>query len=252
ARARLKTSLKIGRVKRSSTPTTQAHNLSDVLWTSLLALQQSSDAFPPLKSAVGGVVALWDVAKRAKHSKADARGLALRAQEILGVIADAVPDPSTITPALLLSIQRFTVLLDESTHSVESIVFASSVSRVIHLNRDEQTIQHIQRRLDDAHADLLLASTIRVEVQQAALALKQEQTYLDVKKVSLIADALAQDTLFLRRITVVSAAFFWGLPPELYVKGPGYQSRQAKSKFRTLGSASAISAFPNLERTTTR
>ncbi|KAJ7138947.1 hypothetical protein C8R46DRAFT_1136582 [Mycena filopes] len=209
-RARLKTSLKIGRLKRSSTPT-QTHNLSDVLWTSLRALQESSDAFPPLKSAVGGVMALWDVAQRAKHSKADARGLALRAQEILEVIADAVPDPSTITPAMLLSIERFTILLDDSTHAVESIAFASSVSRVMHLNRNEQTLQHIQRRLDDAHADFLLASTVRLEIQQAALALKQEETRVDVKKISLIAETLAPDILFLRRIALVST-FFWQSP----------------------------------------
>jgi hypothetical protein len=36
---------------------------SDVLWTSLCALKDSADAFPPLKSAVGGVVALWEIAE---------------------------------------------------------------------------------------------------------------------------------------------------------------------------------------------
>lgn len=37
--------------------------LPDILWTSVLALKESADAFPPLKSAVGGVVALCDIAE---------------------------------------------------------------------------------------------------------------------------------------------------------------------------------------------
>ncbi|KAJ7176985.1 hypothetical protein C8R46DRAFT_47411 [Mycena filopes] len=125
-RGRFKNSAKIGRLKLYSTPT--ANNLSDVLWNSLRVIRDSSDALPPLKSAAGGVMALWDVAKRAKHSKADARGLALRAQDIVKVIADAVPNATTITPAMLLSIERFTALLDESTHAVEAIALANSLT----------------------------------------------------------------------------------------------------------------------------
>jgi hypothetical protein len=34
---------------------------SDILWISLCALKESADALPPLKSAVDGVVALWEI-----------------------------------------------------------------------------------------------------------------------------------------------------------------------------------------------
>jgi hypothetical protein len=37
--------------------------LPDILSTSLFALKESADAFPPLKGAVGGVLAVWDVAQ---------------------------------------------------------------------------------------------------------------------------------------------------------------------------------------------
>jgi hypothetical protein len=37
--------------------------LPDVSWTSLLALKESADAFPPLKAAVGGVIAICDIAE---------------------------------------------------------------------------------------------------------------------------------------------------------------------------------------------
>jgi hypothetical protein len=44
-------------------PPRASHTLPDVLWTSMLALRDSADAFPPLKSAVGGVIALCDIAE---------------------------------------------------------------------------------------------------------------------------------------------------------------------------------------------
>ena len=40
-----------------------AAHTCDIAWTSLTALQQSADGFPPLKSVVGGVLSVWDVAE---------------------------------------------------------------------------------------------------------------------------------------------------------------------------------------------
>ena len=37
--------------------------LPDVLWTSLFALKESAEAFPPLKAAVGGAIAICDIAE---------------------------------------------------------------------------------------------------------------------------------------------------------------------------------------------
>jgi hypothetical protein len=94
------------------------------------ALKESADTFPPLKSAVSGVVALFEIAEvggclhlaatpkhadiatrtpqRAKHAKSDAHAIALRTKEILDVVADAVPDGSAIPAPMAQSIQRFT------------------------------------------------------------------------------------------------------------------------------------------------
>jgi hypothetical protein len=43
------------------TKTSHVNTFSDAMWTSLWALKESSDAFPPLKSATSGVVALWEI-----------------------------------------------------------------------------------------------------------------------------------------------------------------------------------------------
>ncbi|KAJ7916874.1 hypothetical protein B0H13DRAFT_1996782, partial [Mycena leptocephala] len=183
--------------------------LPDILSTSLFALKESADAFPPLKGAVGGVLAVWDVAQRAKHSKSDACEIALRTEKILNVIADAVPDGSAISPPLLHSIERFTVLLDSIRRSMEGIAFSGKLDRFVHLRRNEHALQTIKTQLDDAYRDLLAASVLRGEVQQtqityqqAQFGLQQTQVQLDLKKVAAVNKQLlryAQITCFFGR-----------------------------------------------------
>ncbi|KAJ7918530.1 hypothetical protein B0H13DRAFT_288101 [Mycena leptocephala] len=197
--------------------------LPDVLWTSLRALNESSDAFPVLKSAVGAVVSICDIAQRAKHSKSDACGIALRTKEILDVVADAVPDPLAIPPLMLQSIMRFTNLLDEIRPRLEAIALTTVISRVLHLNRNERLLQGIKAQLDDAYRDLVAASTLRVEVQQTKIAVQQTklsvqqtqlyvqqtQTQLDVGQIVQATECLAADLsrlLFYSRFTVFLAS----------------------------------------------
>ncbi|KAJ7438566.1 hypothetical protein B0H11DRAFT_2293833 [Mycena galericulata] len=116
--------------------------LPDVLRTSLLALEESAHAFPPLKSPVAGVVPVWEIAQRAKHCKSDACDIVLRTQEILDVVAETVPDPFTI-PAPHLR--------DDIRCRVEAIALTGGVSRVMHLNRDDDVLREINKRLDEAY-----------------------------------------------------------------------------------------------------
>ncbi|KAJ7087477.1 hypothetical protein C8R44DRAFT_893183 [Mycena epipterygia] len=203
--------------------------LPDILRTSLLALKESTDAFPPLKSTVGGVIALLEIAERAKHSKSDARAIALRTKEIFDVIAAAVGPAPTIPRPMRKSIERFTALLVEIRGSMEKISLSGGVSRVVHLNRNERALQEIQSKLDDAYRDFVAASALRLEVQQARiaaqqahltvqqtqlamqqtqLATQQSKTHIDVGKVSAATNTLASDlsrVLFYSRFTVFLA-----------------------------------------------
>ncbi|KAH9961047.1 hypothetical protein BC827DRAFT_1376429 [Russula dissimulans] len=56
---------------------------TDTMRTSLELLSQTSDVFPPLKSAVGGVLALWDLVERVKDVEDEARALLQRANETI-------------------------------------------------------------------------------------------------------------------------------------------------------------------------
>ncbi|KAJ7087484.1 hypothetical protein C8R44DRAFT_893191 [Mycena epipterygia] len=188
--------------------------LPDVLRTSLLALKESTDAFPPLKSTVGGVIALLEIAERAKHSKSDARAIALRTKEIFDVIAAAVGPAPAIPQPMRKSIERFNALLVEIRGHMKEIALTGGVSRVVHLNRNERTLQDIKAKLDDAYRDFLAASALRLEVQQANLAVQQahlaaqqrqltaqqallatqqSQTHIDVGKVSAMTKSLASE-----------------------------------------------------------
>ncbi|KAJ7877830.1 hypothetical protein B0H13DRAFT_2668241 [Mycena leptocephala] len=149
----------------------------DILFLTLLALKESADAFPPLKRVMSGVTALFVISERAKHCKSDARDIFLRTMTIIDVIADSIPDGSAIPPPLLISIERFTVLLDEIRGSMKVIALSSGVSRIVHLNRNERILQDIKTKLDEGYRDLVAASSLRVETQPAV---QQTQTLFNI------------------------------------------------------------------------
>ncbi|KAJ7779007.1 hypothetical protein B0H16DRAFT_802385 [Mycena metata] len=212
--------------------------LPDIISTSLVALKESADAFPPLKSAVGGVLAVWDVAQRAKHSKADAHAIALRTQTILDMMADALPDPSAIPPAMLSSIERFTLLLDEICTSMEVLTRSSGVFRLANLNCNERLLQEIKDQLDEAYRDFQVASTLRIEAQQAALVVSQAdqhfQTRIAVQTMAVSPQNLLRRLTYLFRIPWRTASprfcftpnfsFFYPAPENAIVLLSGFLS----------------------------
>ncbi|KAK7063429.1 hypothetical protein R3P38DRAFT_2818578 [Favolaschia claudopus] len=152
-----------------------SRTIPDTTFTLLQALEQSADACPPLKSAVGGVRALWAIANRAKNCKTDALDIAERSNGILNNIAEAVPDASAISKPMRESIERFVLLLDDIRSEVEEIARTSKKSRLLHLNRNEQRVMRIQARLDHAEQDLLQASMLRTEARVEHVVAQQTQ-----------------------------------------------------------------------------
>ncbi|KAJ7051564.1 hypothetical protein C8F01DRAFT_1174238 [Mycena amicta] len=144
---------------------------SDIALTSLTALRESADAFPPLKSTVGGFLALWNTIERVKTSKQNAKALRLRAYKVLEALTDAVPDPSNIPPSMLMSIQRFNDVLIEAVNAMEPLTKRRSL---LSLNRDEATLELFNRRLDESFQTFTIAGLTRVETQ--LLAIKADAT----------------------------------------------------------------------------
>jgi hypothetical protein len=105
-----------------------------------------------------------------KHSKIDSCAVALRAKDILDVIAEAVPDGSTIPEPMLRRIERFTSYVSLSRRSqftdfsasrllhdirrlLAEIEHSGRFSRVVHLNRNEHALQGFKAQLDEAYRD---------------------------------------------------------------------------------------------------
>ncbi|KAJ6577715.1 hypothetical protein B0H19DRAFT_1121163 [Mycena capillaripes] len=147
---------------------------SDIALTSLTALRESADAFPPLKSAVGGVLVLWNTAERVKTSKERAQALSRRAYEVLEALTDAVPDPSNIHPFTLVSIQRFDDVLREAHDAMTPLTKRRFMSSFSSLNRDEVTLEVFNRRLDESFQTFTIAGLTRVDTQ--LLAIKADAT----------------------------------------------------------------------------
>ncbi|KAJ7575954.1 hypothetical protein C8J56DRAFT_900562 [Mycena floridula] len=133
---------------------------ADVSRTTLIALKESSDAFPPLKS-------------RLKSCKSEARALANRCKDVLEHLADAVqPDPANIPPTLMRDLSRFQLLLDDILASTEKMARQpTGTFRVLkglkglkRLNRDESELGQFHRCLDEAGQAFVVATTARVEV----------------------------------------------------------------------------------------
>ncbi|KAJ7575399.1 hypothetical protein C8J56DRAFT_1063640 [Mycena floridula] len=147
----------------------------DIAQTSLIALKESSDAFPPLKSLVGGVLVLWETAQRLERNKSDIDGLARRCVEILEVLADAIPDPTNIAPEILTRILHFECLIHEiTTWTKERAKSKEWIPRLLSLNRNEDRLSDFRRRLDEACQSFMLGSALRLEIKVDATVAKAD------------------------------------------------------------------------------
>jgi len=129
----------------------------------LTALKETADAFPPLKSAVGGVIHVLDLAQRVKSNKEECRKLASRAEGILDKIAVAVPDATCISPDLL-RIDEFTRTLDDIKCFMTPLCHESVMKRIVLHKERESLLIEFNRRLDDALKSFMLISTIKIEM----------------------------------------------------------------------------------------
>ncbi|KAJ7138955.1 hypothetical protein C8R46DRAFT_1136595, partial [Mycena filopes] len=160
-------------VKLKAPSSSTSNAVLDSIHTSLVVLKESADVFPLLKSVVGGVLALCDIAKRAKSSKSHAREITVRANRIVDVIYNAVPDATTIPKPMEDSIEQFVILLKKIKSSLATIALSSRVSRLVHLNRNEHILRDMKAELDEAYRDFTVASAVRVEVQQTQILFQQ-------------------------------------------------------------------------------
>ncbi|KAJ7273778.1 hypothetical protein C8J57DRAFT_1714847 [Mycena rebaudengoi] len=126
----------------------------DTIRTSLELVQRSADVCPPLKSAVGAVCALCDLADASRSSSriaasdANAEALAWRAFIILETILNSIDSNKPVPPHLRHSIEQFEQLLSEIRTAMEVLAKENRVLRVLRLRRNESQLTEFIARLD--------------------------------------------------------------------------------------------------------
>ena len=109
-----------------------------------------------------------------KNSKTNAQILLNRSVEILEILADALPDPSDIPSPMLISINRFEKyvfryqavfnshdvfcprLLLEIEDAMKPLTKQRPLKSLLHLNRNEDTLDDFHRRLDEAFQSFMV------------------------------------------------------------------------------------------------
>ncbi|KAF8072100.1 hypothetical protein FPV67DRAFT_1447530 [Lyophyllum atratum] len=135
---------------------------ADIAKTSLIALKESADGFPPLKGAAGAVLAVWNIAERVRTSKKEAKDIAVRCHETLEVLADAVvPEPFNICPRMQADIQKFTILLGDISQELEPLQRHTWMSSILRLNRNEAKLANVRQRLEEVHKIFMLSCALR-------------------------------------------------------------------------------------------
>nr|GAT59698.1 predicted protein [Mycena chlorophos] len=148
-------------------PTKHTKDAADGIRTALEVLECACDAFPPLKSAVAGVCALWDLADKCAGNQDDARELAAHATEILDSIYCALnPQRSAPPSSVLPHFLRFESVLLEIRKELEGLSSESRVKQFFHLRRNQSVILHSKTKLDRAY----VAFMVGLQVAQAVRA----------------------------------------------------------------------------------
>ncbi|KAJ7441949.1 hypothetical protein B0H11DRAFT_1932671 [Mycena galericulata] len=194
----------------SATPAFLAES-SDAIREFLSLVKESTDIFPPLKSAVGGVLAVWDLADvllavfRLFRIIDDLVAIASRAVAIFDSIFNAVGRSTTISPGMLQDILKFEELLHEITTTMEA-QSKPRFRRLLRLRKQESRLTRFTSRLDAASETFKIGSTARVE-------LVVEKIQADVSTAAL-ANVLEQTNILLRgEIQVLRTLVLFGLSP---------------------------------------
>ncbi|KAJ7740457.1 hypothetical protein DFH07DRAFT_965345 [Mycena maculata] len=196
--------------------------IRDAIQIFIHLLNKSADACPPLKSAAGGVLAVWDLADRVSASDGNAQVLAWRALDILDTIYNAVGDGShRIPPGMLPEIQKFEKLLLEISAAMEAQLKPGWARRVLHLRRHESELARFTSRLIAVSEAFKIGSSARVELavdkiqgSSTRVELAVVKIQADVSSTAALAGILEQSNIRLRtEVHVLRTVVLFGLSP---------------------------------------
>ncbi|KAJ7450338.1 hypothetical protein FB451DRAFT_1285739 [Mycena latifolia] len=169
----------------------------DAVRTTLELAHESADVFPPLKSALGAVVAVCNLADRVAAFDTDSETLAWRCIAMLDTIYTSIEgtSPDALPPDMLHNIVQFEQLLTEIQNTMEKCLQKCRLRRVLHLRRHESQLAKFTSKLDSAAEVFAIGAmtgqSVALANQTVALAHIEEE----VKKISVVSSALEKSNI---------------------------------------------------------
>ncbi|VDB91366.1 unnamed protein product [Peniophora sp. CBMAI 1063] len=150
----------------------------DVLLLGLEALAQPADAFPLLKSAVGGLLFLTKQIELVPSEKEQILDIFAQIDGFAASLVRAIPDATALSPAYEAAIQALAKDIQAESLDVEAIVRQHSVAHFLRAKRHSGQLDQLMRCLDQAdksfNRTMLPTVEIRVlEIRECVLPLRE-------------------------------------------------------------------------------
>ncbi|VDC01471.1 unnamed protein product [Peniophora sp. CBMAI 1063] len=151
----------------------------DVLLLSLEALAQSADAFPPLKSAVGGLLFLTTQIELVSSNKEQISKIYAQIDAFAASLVRAIPDATALSPAHEAAIRALAEDIQAVSLDIEAIARQRPVKHLFCAKRHSGQLVQLMKRLDQADKSFTrtLLSTVESkvsEIHESVLPLRDE------------------------------------------------------------------------------
>ncbi|KZV71067.1 hypothetical protein PENSPDRAFT_684935 [Peniophora sp. CONT] len=129
----------------------------DALLLNLEALAQSADAFPPLKSAVGGLLFIARQLELVSSNKAAILEFYARIDSVAASLVRAVPDVTMLSSVARIAIHALMEDIHSLCAEVEVVASERPLLRFIRAQQTRGRLEGFTRRLDEAHASFIVS-----------------------------------------------------------------------------------------------
>ncbi|KAJ7268213.1 hypothetical protein B0H12DRAFT_97007 [Mycena haematopus] len=154
----------------------------------LKAIQASTDAFPPLKSAVSAVLVVLELSEKIKSNKKGCEHIAKRSAQLVQDIWGQTKDFDAAIPAEVKeSIVQIKKLVEEIKEFLEELRQENLFERLARQDRNKSKVDEYTRLLDEATSDFntnLQLSIIRLHLEFVAADQERHAAVLVVSQMS--------------------------------------------------------------------
>ncbi|KAJ6556753.1 hypothetical protein DFH09DRAFT_1365481 [Mycena vulgaris] len=154
----------------------------------LIAIQASTDAFPPLKSAVSAVIVVLELSEKAKSNKKGCAHIAERSAQLVQDIWRQTKDFNVTLPAEVeKSVVQIEKLFKEIQEFFEGLKKENFLERFARQDRNKSQVEEYGRLLDEAMSHFSINLELgmhRLHMESAAADRKRHAAVLAVSRMS--------------------------------------------------------------------